>query len=119
MIVASVAGCPSGSLVELGELVLRVGESGHFVVFVVVVVIVVVVVLIIIILYIYHALINALSAHMIHVNLNMIFYTLVFLLCPLPLVFIFVSSFSLSLSPSLPSPSLFQFIFCILSAGGM
>ncbi len=25
--------------------------------------------------YIYHALINALSAHMIHVNLNMIFYT--------------------------------------------
>ena len=29
----------------------------------------------IIIMYIYHALINALSAHMIHVNLNMIFYT--------------------------------------------
>ena len=29
----------------------------------------------IIILYIYHALINALSAHMIHINLNMIFYT--------------------------------------------
>ena len=28
-----------------------------------------------IILYIYHALINALSAHMIHINLNMIFYT--------------------------------------------
>ena len=27
--------------------------------------------------YIYHALINALSAHMIHINLNMIFYTLV------------------------------------------
>ena len=26
-------------------------------------------------LYIYHALINALSAHMIHINLNMIFYT--------------------------------------------
>ena len=25
--------------------------------------------------YIYHVLINALSAHMIHVNLNMIFYT--------------------------------------------
>ena len=25
--------------------------------------------------YIYHALINALSAHVIHVNLNMIFYT--------------------------------------------
>ena len=25
--------------------------------------------------YIYHALINALSAHMIHINLNMIFYT--------------------------------------------
>ena len=30
---------------------------------------------IIIIIYIYHALINALSAHMIHINLNMIFYT--------------------------------------------
>ena len=33
--------------------------------------------IIIIIMYIYHALINALSAHMIHINLNMIFYTLV------------------------------------------
>ena len=30
--------------------------------------------LIIIIMYIYHALVNALSAHMIHVNLNMICY---------------------------------------------
>ena len=30
---------------------------------------------IIIIMYIYHALINALSAHMIRINLNMIFYT--------------------------------------------
>ena len=30
---------------------------------------------IIIIMYIYHALINALSTHMIHINLNMIFYT--------------------------------------------
>ena len=30
--------------------------------------------LIIIIMYIYHALINPLSAHMIHINLNMIFY---------------------------------------------
>ena len=29
----------------------------------------------IIIMYIYHALINALSAHMIHINLNMILYT--------------------------------------------
>ena len=28
----------------------------------------------IIIMYIYHAVINALSAHMIHINLNMIFY---------------------------------------------
>ena len=28
-----------------------------------------------IIMYIYHALINALRAHMIHINLNMIFYT--------------------------------------------
>ena len=28
-----------------------------------------------IIMYIYHALINALSAHMIHINLNIIFYT--------------------------------------------
>ena len=32
-------------------------------------------VLIIIIMYIYHALINALSVHMIHINLNLIFYT--------------------------------------------
>ena len=32
-------------------------------------------VIIIIIMYIYHALINTLSAHMIHINLNMIFYT--------------------------------------------
>ena len=31
--------------------------------------------IIIIIMYIYYALINALSAHMIHINLNMIFYT--------------------------------------------
>ena len=31
--------------------------------------------IIIIIMYIYHALINVLSAHMIHINLNMIFYT--------------------------------------------
>ena len=31
--------------------------------------------IIIIIMYIYHALINALSAHMIHINLNMISYT--------------------------------------------
>ena len=30
-----------------------------------------------ILMYIYHALINALSAHMIHINRNMIFYTLV------------------------------------------
>ena len=30
---------------------------------------------IIIIMYMYHAIINALSAHMIHMNLNMIFYT--------------------------------------------
>ena len=30
---------------------------------------------IILIMYIYYALINALSAHMIHINLNMIFYT--------------------------------------------
>ena len=30
---------------------------------------------IIIMMYIYHPLINALSAHMIHINLNMIFYT--------------------------------------------
>ena len=32
-------------------------------------------IIIIIIMYIYHALINALSAHMIHINLYMIFYT--------------------------------------------
>ena len=45
------------------------------VVVVVFVVVVVVVLPLIIIMYIYHALINALSAHMIHINLNMIFYT--------------------------------------------
>ena len=33
------------------------------------------IIIIIIIMYIYHALINALSAHMIHINLNMMFYT--------------------------------------------
>ena len=33
------------------------------------------VIIILIMLYIYHALINALSAHMIRINLNMIFYT--------------------------------------------
>ena len=33
------------------------------------------IIIIIIIMYIYHALINAVSAHMIHINLNMIFYT--------------------------------------------
>ena len=32
-------------------------------------------IIIIIIMYIYHALINALSAHTIHINLNVIFYT--------------------------------------------
>ena len=36
---------------------------------------IVVIIIIIIIMYIYHALINALSAHMIHINLNMILYT--------------------------------------------
>ena len=34
-----------------------------------------VIIIIITIMYIYHVLINALSAHMIHINLNMIFYT--------------------------------------------
>ena len=38
--------------------------------------------LIILIMYIYHALINALSAQMIHINLNMIFYTHVELVLP-------------------------------------
>ena len=36
--------------------------------------IIIIIIIIIIIMYIYHALINALSAHMIHINLN-IFYT--------------------------------------------
>ena len=36
---------------------------------------VIIIIIIIIIMYIYHALINASSAHMIHINLNMIFYT--------------------------------------------
>ena len=33
------------------------------------------IIIIIIIMFIYHALINALNTHMIHINLNMIFYT--------------------------------------------
>ena len=33
------------------------------------------IIIIVVIMYIYHALINALSTHMIHINLNMIFYT--------------------------------------------
>ena len=35
----------------------------------------IIIIIIIIIMYIYHALINAVSAHMILINLNMIFYT--------------------------------------------
>ena len=38
--------------------------------------------------YIYHALINALSAHMIHINLNVIFYTQVEH-CPAETIYIF------------------------------
>ena len=34
------------------------------------------IIIIVIIMYIYHALINALGAYMIHINLNMIFYTI-------------------------------------------
>ena len=37
--------------------------------------IIIIIIIIIMIMYIYHALINALSAHMTHNNLNMIFYT--------------------------------------------
>ena len=37
--------------------------------------IIIMMLIIIIIMYIYHAIINALSAHVIHINLNMIFYT--------------------------------------------
>ena len=37
--------------------------------------IIIIIIIIIIIMYIYHALINALSVHTIHINLNMIFYT--------------------------------------------
>ena len=37
--------------------------------------IIIIITLIIIIMYIYHALINALSAHIIHINPKMIFYT--------------------------------------------
>ena len=33
-------------------------------------------IIIVIIMYIYHVIINALSAHMLHINLNMIFYTM-------------------------------------------
>ena len=36
---------------------------------------IIIIIIITIIMYIYHALINALSAHMIQINLNMIFYT--------------------------------------------
>ena len=36
---------------------------------------IIIIIIIIIIMYIYHALINALSAHMIHINLHVIFYT--------------------------------------------
>ena len=39
--------------------------------------------------YIYHALINALSAHMIHINLNMIFYTHV-QLSPTKTIYVYV-----------------------------
>ena len=35
----------------------------------------IIIIIIVIIMYIYHALINALGAHMIHIKLNMIFYT--------------------------------------------
>ena len=35
----------------------------------------IIIIIIIIIMYIYHAVINALSAHMIHIHLNIIFYT--------------------------------------------
>ena len=44
-------------------------------VFVVVAGKIIIIIIIVIIMYSYHALINALSAHMIHINLNMIFYT--------------------------------------------
>ena len=37
--------------------------------------IIIIIIIIITIMYIYHALINALSGHMIHINLNMIFDT--------------------------------------------
>ena len=37
--------------------------------------IMIIIIIIIIIMYIYHAVINARSAHMIHINLNKIFYT--------------------------------------------
>ena len=36
---------------------------------------IIIIIIILIIMYIYHALINALGAHMIHINLNIIFYT--------------------------------------------
>ena len=36
---------------------------------------IIIIIIIIIIMYTYHALTNVLSAHMIHINLNMIFYT--------------------------------------------
>ena len=40
----------------------------------IIIIIIIIITMIIIIMYSYHALINALSAHMIHINLNMIFY---------------------------------------------
>ena len=41
----------------------------------IIIIMIIIIIIIIIIIYIYHALINALSAHMIHINLNIIFCT--------------------------------------------
>ena len=47
----------------------------HLFVDIITIITIIIIIIIIIIMYIYHALINALSAQMIHINLNMIFYT--------------------------------------------
>ena len=47
----------------------------HVIIIVIIIIIIIVLTVIIIIMYICHALINALSARMIHINLNAIFYT--------------------------------------------
>ena len=54
---------------------LPVIQKLDFIGIIIIIIIIIIILIVIIIMYIYHVLINALSAHMIHINLNMIFYT--------------------------------------------